>query len=254
MKSNHFNTKIMTPLIKIFIAFTLLLSGNNELVAQIQNNNSVQGNGNVITKTAKTLPYNSIVVSGAMEVYLEKGTEGNVSITAEDNVLERVVIESDGEKLTISMKNNTSIREAKKIKITVPVEDIAEISLNGSGTVKGKDILEGNSISLNLLGSGKIDIKVDATTVDAKLHGSGLIQASGAAKDIEVKTTGSGNFSGKELLAENAQIYISGSGDSSVYAKNSLKARIQGSGAIYYLGNPSSNDVKVIGSGKVKPL
>ncbi len=244
----------MATLTKISLALTLLIIGNLEIIAQNRNNNSIEGSGNVITKTVNTQPYNTINVSGSMDVFLEKGTEGNISITAEDNVQDRIVVESDGTTLTISMKNNTSLRNTKKIKITVPFEDLSEISLRGSGNVEGKDMLKSNSITLNIQGSGEIKVSIEANSMDAQLNGSGDMTLSGKVTDVEVKTTGSGNFEGKELNSENAQIYISGSGDSSIYAKNSLKARIQGSGSIFCAGNPTSNDVKIMGSGKVKSI
>ncbi|SRX55819.1 head GIN domain-containing protein [Aequorivita sp. CIP111184] len=244
----------MARLTKFSFALMFLIIGNLQVDAQNRNNNSIKGSGNIITKTLNTQSYNAINVSGSMDVYLEKGTEGNISITAEDNVQDKIVVESDGTTLTISMKNNTSLRNTEKIKITVPFEDISEISLRGSGNVEGKDILKNNTLTLNLQGSGGIKISIDATSLDAKLNGSGDMKLSGKATDVEVKTTGSGNFEGKELISENAQIYISGSGDSTIFAKNSLKARIQGSGSIFCAGNPSSNDVKVMGSGKVKSI
>ncbi|MCB0465219.1 MAG: DUF2807 domain-containing protein, partial [Aequorivita sp.] len=241
----------MATLTKISLALTLFIIGNLQITAQNRNNNSIEGSGYVITKTVNTQPYNSINISGSMDVFLEKGTEGNISITAEDNVQDRIVVESDGTTLTISMKNKTSLRNTKKIKITVPFEDISEISLHGSGNVEGRDILKCSSLAVNLPGSGQIKVAVESNSVDAQLNGSGDLTLSGKVTDVEVKTTGSGNFEGKELNSENAQIYISGSGDSTVYAKNSLKARIQGSGSIFCAGNPISNDVKVMGSGKV---
>lgn len=244
----------MATIIKISLALTLFCIGNLPLTAQNRNNTSIEGSGNVITKTVNTQPYSAINVSGSMDVILEKGTEGNISITAEDNVQDRIVVESDGTTLTISMKNNTSLLNTKKIKITVPFEDISEISLRGSGNVEGKDILKSNSIALNIQGSGEIKVTIEANSVDAQLNGSGDMEISGNVTDLEVKTTGSGSFEGKELTSDNAQIYISGSGDSSIYAKNSLKARIQGSGSIFCAGNPTSNDVKVMGSGKVKSI
>ncbi len=244
----------MATLTKISFILMFFIIGNLQINAQNRNNNSIEGSGNIITKTVNTQSYNIINVSGSMDVYLEKGAEGNISITAEDNVQDRIVVESDGTTLTISMKNNTSLRNTEKIKITVPFEDISEISLRGSGNIEGKDMLKSNSLTLNLQGSGGIKISIDATSLNAQLNGSGDMKLSGKATDVEVKTTGSGNFEGKELLSENAQIYISGSGDSTIFAKNSLKARIQGSGSIFCAGNPSSNDVKVMGSGKVKSI
>lgn len=244
----------MTTLTKISFALTIFIIGNLQIIAQNSNNTSMEGSGNVITKTVKTQPYNSINVSGSMDVTLQKGTEGNISITAAENVQDKIVVESDGTTLTIKMKNNFSLQNTKKISITVPFEDISEISLSGSGNIEGKDMLKSSSLALNLQGSGEIKVSVEANTLDAQLNGAGDMKLSGKTTDVEVKTTGSGNFEGKELTSENAQIYISGSGDSTIFAKKSLKARIQGSGSIFCAGNPTTNDVKVMGSGKVKSI
>lgn len=244
----------MTTVSKISFALTLFIIGNLQIMAQNSNNNSIAASRNVITKTVKTQSYNALNVSGSMDVILLKGTEGNISITAAENVQDNIFIESDGTTLTIKMKNNFSLQNTKKISIIVPFEDISEISLSGSGNIEGKDMLKSSSLALNLQGSGEIKVSVEANSLDAQLNGSGDIKLTGKTTDVEVKTTGSGNFEGKELTSDNAQIYISGSGDSTIFAKNSLKARIQGSGSIFCAGNPTTNDVKVMGSGKVKSI
>src|SRR5690606_21137362 len=138
---------------------------------------------------------------------LEKGTEGTITINAEDNLQDKIVVESDGTTLIIKMKNNTSLRNTQKISITVPFETISEVSLHGSGTVEGKEILQSNSLALNLQGSGKIKVSVEATSLDVKLNGSGDMDLSGKATDLDVKSTGSGSFEGKQLTSENVQIY-----------------------------------------------
>lgn len=239
----------MDTIIKISFSLMLAIIGTFSINAQ----NSIEGSGNTVTKTVNTQPYSSIDISGSMQVFLEKGGEGNITIAAEDNVMDRIIVESDGETLIISMKNNTSLRNTKKIKITVPFEEISEVTLKGSGNVEGRDILKSNSLALNIHGSGNIQASVEANSLDAQLNGSGDMQLSGNVTDVDVKTSGSGNFEGKELISENAQIYISGSGDTSISAETTLKARVHGSGSVMYSGNPSQ-DVKIMGSGKVKSL
>src|SRR5690606_28961937 len=137
-----------------------------------------------ITKTVHTPPYNTVEISGAMQVFLEKGNEGNILVSAEDNVMDRIVVESDGETLTISMKNNTSLRNTKKIKITVPFEEISEISLRGTGNVDGKDLLKSSAMVTNSLGSGNIHAAVEAESLAAALNGSGDMQLTGKVADV----------------------------------------------------------------------
>lgn len=92
----------------------LFIFANLQLTAQKNNSNSIIGSGNIITRTVNTKPYKIIKVTSSMEVYLEKGNEGNITVTAEDNVQDRIVVVSDGTTLTISMKNNTSLQKHKE--------------------------------------------------------------------------------------------------------------------------------------------
>lgn len=248
------NKNIMKTLAKI--SFTTALFFVVSLQMNAQNNQSVTivGSGNVITKTVTTQPYQKINVSGSMDVYLEKGTEGTISVTAEDNVQERIVVESDGETLTITMKNNTSLQNTKKIKITVPFEELSAIALRGSGNIEGKDKIETKSLALSVQGSGDIELSIETGSLSAEISGSGDIELKGKATAVEVSTRGSGDFEGAELISDKAQIAIKGSGDTSIQVNNSLSGAIQGSGSILYGGNPSSNQVSVRGSGQVKPM
>ncbi len=244
----------MHTLIKTSLALTFLVFSSLQFTAQNRKNNAITGSGNMIEKTVTTKPYRSIKVSGSMDVYLQKGTEGTISVLAEDNVQDSIVVESDGTTLTISMKNNTSLRNTKKIKITVPFEDISEISLYGSGSIEGKAMLKTDKLTLNLNGSGDIEIAVATNSLEATIRGSGDIEILGNATDVAISTTGSGDFEGRELISENAEVSITGSGDSTVYVKNNLKAKIQGSGSIYYGGKPATINSKVKGSGKIKAI
>lgn len=244
----------MNTLKKITIALTLFTIGNLQITAQNRNTTTIEGSGNVITKTVTTQAYDIINVRGAMEVYLEKGKEGTIQVTAEDNVQEHILVESDGTTLTISMKNNTSLRNTQKIKIKVPFEDLSELSMIGSGEIEGKDLIKSDLLKLRLKGSGEIELNVETNSIVAELNGSGEIELSGTAKNVNANSTGSGEFKGKKLITDQAEIYISGSGSSYIFVNNSLTGKIRGSGEVYFGGNPSTNDVKVFGSGKVKSI
>ena len=244
----------MKSLKKITIALILFTIGNLQLTAQNKNTTSIEGSGNVITKTVTTRPYNIINVQGSMEVYLISGKEGTIKVTAEDNVQDRIIVESDGNTLTISMKNNTSLRNTQRIKITVPFEDLTELSMIGSGEITGKDLIYSDLLKLSLKGSGEIQLNVDTNNIVTELNGSGEVEISGKSKNVKTHTIGSGEFKGKELFANQAEINISGSGSSSIFVNDSLSGEIRGSGEISYGGNPTINNVKVVGSGKLKSL
>jgi len=244
----------MKAIQKIVLTLTMIVLGGTLSFAQNYNNTSIQGNGIMTTRTAQTKGYDKIEVSGPISVTLVKGTEGTIEITAESNVQERVVTESDGTTLIISLKNNTSLLNTQKIKVKVPFKDLSAISLRGSGDVEGKDRVKASTLTLNLSGSGDIDLDIDADRLAAELSGSGEIELSGKVTNADIKSTGSGKFDCEKLVSDNAEITLSGSGDVKMVINKSLTGTIRGSGTIMYGGNPPTNKVDVRGSGKVKPF
>lgn len=211
----------------------------------------VKGNGNVTTITRSVGTYDEINVGGSFDVELVAGTEGTITIEGESNLLEYIVTEVRGNALKIKVQNNKNIRSTKKIKITVPFQDISEVSLAGSGEMWNKDIIKATNFKTSVAGSGDLTLKVDAGSVDASVAGSGDLTLTGNSREIEASVAGSGEIHAKELKTDNAIVSVAGSGDVAVNCSKSLKARVSGSGDIEYYGNPDKQDTKVSGSGKI---
>ena len=222
----------MKSIIKYTLAIAVTLFCFNTSHAQFK---KVKGNGTVTTKTHNTSDYNEVKVVGFMDVILESGTEGSITVKTDENIQEYIIIESKNGVLTIKVKNKVNIQTKNGVHITVPFKDLGIVSLTGCGDVLTRDMI----------------LEAEAKNIDAKITGSGDLKLSGKVNDFEVKVTGSGDFSGKSLISQNTQVYVSGSGDAIVHASKSLKARVNGSGDIRYYGNPETTDNKTLGSGDI---
>jgi len=214
-------------------------------------NKKVKGNGNVTTKTHTTENYDQVSLVGFMDVYLEAGTEGTITVTTDSNIQEYVIVEVKKGVLTLKIENGISINTKKGVHITVPFSDLNNVSLTGSGDIITKSSINSTNFETEVTGSGDLVLEVNATTIDAKVTGSGDIKLTGKTTDLEIKVTGSGDFSGEDLTAQKVEAYVSGSGDIIVMAVKSIKARVHGSGDIVYYGNPTNTDTKVMGSGEI---
>ena len=212
----------------------------------------VKGNGNVTTITRSVGDYDEISVGGSFDVELVAGKEGTITIEGESNLLEYIVTEVRGNALKIKVENNKNIRSTKKIKITVPFQDISRVSLAGSGEMWNRDVIKGTDFRTSVAGSGDLTLKLDVSSVDASVAGSGDLTLKGNSREIEASVAGSGEVHAKELKTDNAIVSVAGSGDVAVYCSKSIRARVSGSGDIEYYGNPDKQDTKVSGSGKIK--
>lgn len=233
----------------LLLAIALLFSTNIE--AQWFGSKRVKGNGNTVTKTRSVGDYDKIGVGGSFDVKLVAGNEGNLTIVMDENLFDYLVTEVDGDKLSIKWKKGINVSSRSKILITVPFEAISSVSLAGSGDVYSEDVIKADNFKSALAGSGDLKLKVDANHVKSSIAGSGDIYLEGTTNSVKTSIAGSGDVHAYELTAKEAEVSIAGSGGVKISVSDMLKARISGSGNVYYKGNPAKQDVKVSGSGNV---
>ena len=214
-------------------------------------NEKIFGNGEITTKTISTGGYDIIEGIGFMDIHLEKGTEGDISVTTDNNLHEYIKIEVKDNILILKTKENFNIETKMGVHITVPFEVISRVALTGSGNIETEDVIAVNEFTASVTGSGDVVLAVEASKVQAIITGSGDITISGSTSNLEVNLFGSGDFKGFDLDSQNTNVSVSGSGDAEVVAKESLVARVNGSGDIIYKGNPDNKNFKTFGSGDI---
>jgi len=215
---------------------------------------SIKGNGKMTTITRTTADYDGVECAGSFDYILVEGTEGNITIEGEENLLEYIVTEMEHGALVVKVKNNVNLKTSmnKGIKITIPFKEIEKVSLAGSGDLWNEDLLTSDDLDISLTGSGDIVLNIKATKTKASVTGSGDVTLKGSTNTLEASVTGSGDFHGSDLESNDTDVSVTGSGDAKVVCYGNLKARVSGSGDINYKGNPITEDTKVAGSGSIK--
>ncbi|MFV0565428.1 MAG: head GIN domain-containing protein [Flavobacteriaceae bacterium] len=217
---------------------------------------TIKGNGKTTTVFRTTTDYNAIICTGALDYILVYGTEGQITIEGEDNLLKYIVTEVKHNNLVVKIENKVSLKPStnKDIKVTIPCKDIEKISLTGSGDLWNEGILNNNKLDVSLTGSGDVTLNIKTNYAKSKVTGSGDISLKGDTDELESQVTGSGNFHGFDLKSKNTKVTVTGSGDAEVSCTEILKASVAGSGDIVYKGSPKIEETKIAGSGSISSL
>jgi len=233
----------------LLLAFCLPIIMN----AQWNSRTKVKGNGNMITKNISTTNYDQIAVSGFFEVELVSGEEGKITLQAEENLVEYIIIKVENNTLKMSIENEVWLNPSRghKVLITVPFESLTAVSLSGSGDIRSKNKIKAAEFKSTLSGSGDIHLDIDAKEVTGEVTGSGDMVLKGKSEEFKCTVTGSGDLNATGLESAIVSAKVTGSGDCSVYCSESLEARVTGSGDISYYGDPKKKDTKVTGSGDI---
>lgn len=233
---------LLTSLVLFFIGCT-----------NAQWNRTIKGNGKETTETRSVDPYDILSVHGNMDITLVEGSEGNITLKGEENILEYIEVTNTNGKLRIKTKDNINIRPSSKkgIYIEVPIQEVSKILLSGSGEISGKLTLKTEKLKLSVSGSGDIKIAADATAIKATISGSGDINISGKAAEFDASVTGSGDIDAAQLSVAQATANITGSGDIKIHAKDQLTVKIVGSGDVKVNKDVTTINKKVVGSGEI---
>ncbi len=249
---NHEYKKINKIFMKsIFASILTLLFVCTSLNAQ-NSNKKIKGNGKIITTDRSVSNFDKIGIAGSFDVQLNKGNEGEISIQADENLMEYIITEVKDGQLKIKPKKGYQLKSTKTIQITVSFNDIEEVSLAGSGDVSTSDAINASDLKLNLAGSGDMNLKVSTKNLICKIAGSGNISLNGITDEFSCSIAGSGNLNGYDLKATVASAKIAGSGNIKVNAVSEIHAKIAGSGNVYYTGNPDVEKSNTAGSGSLK--
>lgn len=241
-KSNYMSKRIIFSGAFFVIMLSLVLSSCNDCM---------EGNGKMAKRTAKFTEITAISLSVSADVKFVADSTGTVVIEGESNVIEAIILEQKGTKITI--KSDPCFSSNKPITITIPMKTVSDLQINGSGSIKSVNRMSASSLELGINGSGDIDIDVDVANVLSKINGSGNIILKGAAQRHKIEINGSGNLEAENFPTGNVAITVNGSGDCKVMATTALGIKIRGSGSVYYSGAPDiSSDIK--GSGSLEKL
>jgi hypothetical protein len=210
----------------------------------------VRGSGNVVEETRSVSGFDTVVLKGIGNIYIEQGTTEGLRIEAEDNLIEHMEIDVVGDRLEIDFDNVINLNPTRPINFYVTMIDVESVQLLGSGNINASP-LSVEEIRFVLAGSGNITAEdIQADILRADLPGSGNINLSGSATRQEVRLMGSGDYDGQNLESEEADISIAGSGNVTVNASEQLDITIAGSGTVRYIGDPLINQ-NILGSGRI---
>lgn len=195
--------------------------------------------------------FDKIAVYGNINLFLVTDTTYQVKVEAGERLLDYVQTVVVNNKLELKILDNPIVN-TRPVNIYVSNTSIKDIRLEGSGTItSNSSTIVVPIFSIALIGSGTISLPIATTFVATAIEGNGTISLTGNSVKSVCALKGSGKFNSKNLITQNSNITIEGSGRASVYVTDSLTATIIGSGIVTYSGNPTSLEPVVTGSGAV---
>jgi len=219
------------------IADSFIYSNNSSSVGKIiidgkeliGTNSFLKGSG-IHSKISRNIEnFSSIHSQGSFDIEYKQGAP-SLLISGDDNIIKHIITQVDKGILTISVKKSYQSENAIIISLSSPT--IKSLIIDGSSNVKLSQ-LQLPQLAIDLLGSVDLMASGQVSTLHLAIHG---------ASDVDTKL----------LIADIVTVNIQGSADVILTAKQTLNAKILGSGDIVFFGEPNKINKNIMGSGDIE--
>lgn len=190
----------------------------------------VKGSGNVQTEKRSVADFNAIEAGGIFDVEVVAQKEFSVEVEADDNLLQFIKTEVEGETLRLSTEKSISTKSRIRVRISAP--NIENLKVSGA-----------SKLSLT-------NLKNDSLKVDAS--GASKIKVDGETGNLEVELSGASRLDAENLKSENVNVDGSGASRASVNVAGDLKADLSGASKVTYTGNPRNLEKSTSGASSVR--
>jgi hypothetical protein len=230
-------------------AFLLLFTSCREIFAK-----RIRGNGNITTQTRSAGQFNSVEVSGNIDVYARQDSSPAIKVETDDNLQQYVEVRNDGDVLRIRSEEGYNLKPSRQIKVYVSSATFKRFQASGACDLfSDSKITSATEIDYDLSGSCGVTMEVNAPRISADASGACTIKLNGQTKDFHVQGSGSTNIKSFDLLAENVDLDISGAGDAELNASVKISGTISGAASVKYKG-AAQTDIHTSGASSVNKV
>src|SRR5436190_4174611 len=202
----------------------------------------VRGSGHITTENRSESGFNSIDVSGDIDVYIKQDSATSVKLEADDKILEYIEVHTGGSTLEIYTENGIRLRPSNKIKVYISNPQYKEIHVSGASSVRCEnEITSTDMLDINLSGASEGTLELNAPRISVNVTGASNASIKGKTKDFEGSVSGASKIKGYDLLSENAAVDASGASHIEIFASVKIDGQASGASSINYKGNAQSS-------------
>lgn len=213
--------------------------------------------GPTVSRNYQVGNFQKLEVAGPYEVEVRTGANPGVTGHGPQKLLERTVVEVEGDKLVIKPQEHNgwfhmSWGSHGKAAFTVTVPQLSGAMIAGSGDIN-VDNVRGDNFEGTVAGSGNLAVaNLDVQALKLSIAGSGGAKAAaGKAQSGDYEIGGSGDIDAAGLQTQQAKVSIAGSGSVKANAAATADVSIMGSGDVDVSGGAKCT-VSKAGSGSVR--
>jgi len=210
----------------------------------------IKGNGKVVKQERQLESVSALDVGGAFKVFLTQGDKEFVIVEADENLLNVITTEIQGQTLVI--KTTEDIRDSEALNIYLTFKNLDEMEISGACHLIGENKMKFDDLELDCSGASNVELKLAAQKLTFDFSGASQIELYGSAESVELNLSGASQFDGYDLEADIYKADVSGASHAKIFVNNELSADVSGAASLKYKGDPTIKNYDVSGAASMK--
>lgn len=212
---------------KVFFLAVFALMVTASVNAQKHDRETIEGNGNLVTRDVPVSSFETLKASGVYELKLAQGDKETVKIEADENLQQYFNVRNEGSTLVIDMKElkDKNMKNKNKMRVYVTFRKLKELDIKTVGSVNAEKELSFGDLQITNASVGKLDLRLSANTVNLDNSSVGTVVLTGKAQNASFKNTGVGSLEAGSFLVQTLNIENNGVGGATVNAEKELKVK-----------------------------
>jgi len=209
----------------------------------------IEGSGRQITKAVDAKDFSAIQIDRLLIADVTRADAFAVSLTADDNILERIEVVRDGSTLRISLANgNYRLRNRPRATITLPHLEAFRLSGASKATLKG--FKTDKAFQLKVSGASELEGAIDVGSGEFQIDGASSAVMTGSARAGHLLADGASRLKLTGFVLSQCQLELNGASNASLQVKSNqpFKAKLDGASTLSGLVDATDLELTADGS------
>ena len=198
----------------------------------------IKGSGNIVTRTIDAPDFDRVDAARAVKVVITGKATGKITIEADDNIMEYVVVEAKGGRLTATIDKSVNNVSNADVTVTVPANGrIRALDASSAARITSDVTLTADKFSIDASSAARIDAAVKSTSCTVAASSASNITLKGSADKCSIDMSSAAKLSAAEFTVADCSVDTSSAAKATVNCTDKLRAEASSGSSIRYTGD-----------------
>ena len=197
----------------------------------------VKGNGNVQTdERTVSSDFDEIEVSRGLDVYLTQGDDTDITVEADENLMDIIMTEVENNTLYIYADENISRSRSQKVFVTF--DEVSKITATSGSDVFSTNVIRTDNLELRTTSGSDMELAIEVNVLECSSTSGSDLRLSGNANTMYADASSGSDIKAGNLVTKTCEASASSGADITVHTSDELYAKASSGGDVKYYGNP----------------